>query len=160
MIRTLTLWELGLVLAFALVILQQLGALLLARRKGLTRNVSRVVTFSASLALAVIYFGVTANWLRVLDAADPLTAMRRLPTGNWGYLVLVMMIGLVLAYEVASHVHALRAGLTSNLSRLMALGIAVLLLLVLLGMSDLKWELYLQQLEAVVQDSLAGGAGR
>ncbi len=157
MTRTLTLWELGLLVAFALIVGSQLGGLLMARRRGLTRNVTRVVNFSALLALAAVHLVLTLRWLQLADEVDPLVALRSLPAANWGYLLLVVMIILVLAYEAASHVLALRAGLTKNVSRLAALGVAAVILLALIGISDARWDLYLDEVEISFQQSLAAG---
>ena len=154
MIRTLATWELLLLAAFVLVLGEELVALLVARRKGLTRNVSRVVTFSLLLVLAVIYALLELSWLRFDESASGMEALRRLPTANWGYLVLGVMIALVLAYEVSALVQARIAGLTSTISRLLALLIAIVLLLVLLGISQVKWNLYLERLDAIYSESL------
>ena len=155
MIRTFATWELLLLGAFVLVVAEELVALLVARRKGLTRNVSRVVTFSALLALAAVYALLELRWLRFDDSAGSgMEALRKLPSANWGYLVLGVMIALVLAYEVSALVQARIAGLTSTVSRLAALLIAVVLLLVLLGISKAKWNLYLERLDAIYAESL------
>ncbi len=154
MIRTLTTWELWLLGAFVLVVGGELVALLVARQRGLTRNVSRVVTFSLLLALAVVYALLEISWLRFDEGREGLDALRRLPTANWGYLVLGVMIALVLAYEVSALVQARIAGLTSTVSRLAALLIAVVLLLVLLGISQAKWNLYLEGLENAYSESV------
>ena len=154
MIRTLATWELLLLGAFVLVVGEELVALLMARRRGLTRNVSRVVTFSSLLALATIYALLEVQWVRFDENAVGMEALRRLPTANWGYLVLGVMIALVLAYEVSALVQARKAGLTSTVSRLLALLIAVVLLLVLLGISQMKWNLYLDRLDSIYSESL------
>lgn len=144
----LSFWELGLLAAFAVVMGQELVALLIARRKGLTRNVSRVVTFSSLLGLAILY-GLL-SW-RLLPPADSTEALHRLPSANWGYLVLGVMLTVVLAWELAALVQARIAGLTRNTTRFAALLIAAALLLVLLGISEVKFDLYL---DAVVSEAL------
>ncbi len=133
---------------------EELVSLLLARHRGLTRNVSRVVTFSLLLVLAVAYGLFELRWLRLEDGARGVEGLRRLPMGNWGLLVLGVMIALVLAYELAALVHARAAGLTRTVSRLVALLIAVALLLVLLGISQVKWDIYLDQLDAIYSETL------
>jgi hypothetical protein len=153
-IHTLTTWELLLLVVFVLVVGKELVDLLLARRRGLTRNVSRVVTFSLLLVLAVTYAVLELRWLGFDDDAVGMDELRRLPTANWGYLVLGVMIVMVLAYEVSALVQARIAGLTSTVSRLAALLIAVVLLLVLLGISQVKWDLYLDRLDVIYSNSL------
>ena len=159
MIHTLTTWELLLLGAFVLVVGEELVALLIARRKGLTKNVSRVVTFSVLLILAGTYALLDLRWLRFDEGAEGLEALRQLPTANWGYLVLGVMIALVLAYEVSALVQARIAGLTTTVVRLAALLIAVVLLLVLLGISQVKWDLYLGRLEAAYSESVRPDTG-
>ncbi len=156
MLRTLTIWELWLLGAFVLVIGEELVALLVARRRGLTSNLSRVVTFSGLLVLAAIYAALAVRWLVPDPSLDGIAELRRLPTANWGYLVLGLMIAVVLAYEVSALVQARLAGLTRNVSRLAALLIAVVLLLVLIGISEAKWDIYLDRLEAAYSESLEG----
>ena len=158
MIRTLAICELLALGAFALVVGKELVGLLVARRKGLTRNVSRVVTFSALLVLAVFYGLYELRWLRLDETAGP-EALRTLPKANSGILVLGVMIALVLAYEVSALVQARIAGLTSSMSRLTALLIAVFLLLVLLGISQVRFDIYLDQLDAIYNKVLLPGGG-
>lgn len=154
MIRTLIYWEIWLLVAFALVVGQELVALLYARRKGLTQNVSRVASFSLLLALAAVYALLDFGWLRYDDGADSLEALRRLPTANWGYLVLGIMIAVVLTYEVTALLGARRAGLTKAVTRLASLLAAVFLLIVLMGINQAKWNLYLERLEATYLDAI------
>ena len=153
-IRNLITWELLILGAFVLIVGAELVKLLIARRRGLTKNVSRVVTFSSLLVLAGAYALLELRWLSYDEAAGSLEALRQLPTANWGYLVLGVMIALVLAYEVASLVHARLSGLTTAAFRLAALLVAVVLLLVLLGISQVKWDLYLGGLEAAYSESV------
>ncbi len=157
MLRTLTIWELWLLGAFVLVVGEELVALLLAKRKGLTANRSRVVTFSVLLVLAGVYAALAIPWLQVEESKTGLAGLSGLPTVNWGYLLLGVMIALVLAYEVSALVHARMLGLTRTVSRLAALLIAVLLLIVLIGISEAKWNIYLDRLEAVYSESLEQG---
>jgi hypothetical protein len=153
-IRTLATWDLWLLVAFVLIVGRELVALLLARRQGLTRNVSRVVTFSILLILAVLFGVIELRWLRIGESAAGLDALERLPTANWGYLVLGVMIAVVLAYEASALVQARTAGQTRAVLRLVALLVATVLLLVLLGISQAKWGLYLEQLESTYRDSI------
>ena len=154
MIRTLATWEFLLLGAFVLIVGKEFVDLLVARRKGLTRNVSRVVTFTALLLLAVAYAILEARWMRFDESVGDMESLRRLPMANWGYLVLGVMIALVLGYEVSALVQARIAGLTKTVSRLVALLIAVVLLLVLLGISQAKWNLYLDRLDSIYSESL------
>ncbi|MFQ5351021.1 MAG: hypothetical protein ACE5EG_11310 [Thermoanaerobaculia bacterium] len=64
------------------------------------------------------------------------------------------MIALVLAYELSALVQARRAGLTSTVYRLTALLIAIVLLLALLGISQIRWETYLDQLDTIYSETL------
>lgn len=160
MIRTVTIWELWLLVALVLVVGRELVALLMARRKGLTRNVSRVVTFSSLLVLAAVYGTLAVSWFRVDANLGAREELHRLPMFNWGYPLLGVMIAVVLAYELAALVHARGSGMTSNVSRLASLSVSIVLLLVLLGISEVRWELYLvQRLESASSDSLSTGDG-
>ena len=154
MIQTLTGWELLLLGAFVLIMGEELVTLLVARRKGVTRNVSRVATYSSLIVLAAIYTLHELQWLRFDEAAGGMQPLRHLPTANWGFLVLGVMCAVVAGYG-STLIRARIAGLTRTVSRLVALAIAVVLLLVLLGISQVKWNLYLERLEAVYSESLS-----
>ncbi len=150
MIRIITIWELLVLSALVLLVGRELVALLQARRKGLTRNVSREVTFSTLLALAVGYGALAVRWLNVDVSIGTVEDLHRLPLANWGHLVLLVMIIVILTYELTALVYARGSGLTSNVTRLVSFSASILMLLVLLGMSEIRWDLYFERrLEAV-----------
>ena len=115
---------------------------------------SRVVTFSGLLVLAAAYTVLELRWLRFDEALGGMDTLHSLPTGNWDYLVLGVMISVLLVYEVAGVVQARRAGLTKVVSRLVALLAALVLLLLVLSISQVKWDLYLDGLEAAYAKSV------
>ena len=60
------------------------------------------------------------------------------------------MIIVILTYELTALVYARGSGLTSNVTRLVSFSASILMLLVLLGMSEIRWDLYFERrLEAV-----------
>lgn len=156
MIRTFTWWEVGVATAIILLAAQQFLGLLIARRKGLTGNVSRLVTYGVLAGLGLLYAVLSVRFASTLEAADAMAGFRSLPTANWTYLVAAVMIGLVAAYEASSHVGAMRAGLTRNVSRLVSLAGIIVLLLVLIGISAAKWDLYLERLESTYREAVGG----
>lgn len=154
MIQTFTWLEVGVAAAILLLAGNELIGLVLARRQGLTRNVSRLVTYSSLMVLGLVYGALSLRGSAAMTAADPLAGMRQAPTANWPYLVAAVMIAVVASYEVASHVGALRSGLTTNVSRLVSLAGVLVLLVVLLGISAAKWDLYLERLESTYLEAI------
>ena len=148
MIEKLTLWEIALVGALLVLNGTELAALGIARWKGLTSNVSRLVVHGTILLGAFIY-----AWLTI-DFADSLTSvsygnLAGLPDSNWPYLVLLVAIGGMVGHELISHMRAIRAGLTRNVSRIATRVVMLILLVVMVGISELRWIVYLENLETL-----------
>lgn len=159
MIRTISWWELGLVAAVFLMSASELVQLWIARRRGLTRNVSRLVSHGLIMALLAGYGVYTVVWWSRLDVADVLArGARELPTANWTYLVLALAVGIVVSYEMLTVAHALGRGHTRNVSRILSHLVMLILLLVLASISLTKWELYLAAVEATYAEGIRGPA--
>lgn len=137
-------------LAFAvlLVACYELGALVRARREGLTGNRSRLVTHCLIVALMVIY--VILAWIdSPIEGEGPIESFEG-PTVPWRYLFLGGVMALVAAFEVLSMMRARVAGLTENVSRLIAYLVMLVVLLAMLGLAVRKWEHYLGRLDQTI----------
>ncbi len=76
-----------------------------------------------------------------------LTNYNQIPTANWPYLVLAVAIAMAVSWELISHLRALKAGLTCNISRIVSRGVMLILLAVMVGISEIRWQLYLEELK-------------
>ncbi len=144
---SLTAIELLLALGCGVITGYELYGVLAARREGLSRNVSRVVTHAAMLAMLVGYAWVA--WSdpfpeSIETGFDPAS----LPPFNVPLLLIGVMLTLVAVWEILSMLDARRKGLTRNVSRLVNHVVVTLLLAAMIGLSVLKWDLQMDRLES------------
>lgn len=154
-----TILEILLATAVFLLAANELRGVLRARREGLSTNVSRVVSHVLMLALLVSYAVFAFSYLP-LEASSGGIETYNTPTMNWTYLLLGVMLTLLAAWESLALVRARRQGLTENLSRLVTHSVMVLVILVMMGLSVRKWDLYLGRLEATYAKSIPAVARR
>ncbi len=135
MLRLLILWEVQLAMALVLVASGEVIALIFARRKGLTRNVSRLVTHGFIAAISLIYAaGAFWTW-RAPQPYLTFTSLADGPSVHWIYPLMGTMIGLVAIYELWQHARAMARGLTGSVPRLITHLVMVLLIVMLIGLS-------------------------
>jgi hypothetical protein len=146
MLGSYTLLEILLATAVFLLALVELRGVVRARREGLSRNVSRVVSHSAMLLLLVIYVGVAWSYLP-LESTGAIEEFNT-PIVNWTYLIPGVILTILAVWESLTVYRARRAGLTDNTSRLVTHSVMALVLLVMMGLSVHKWDRYLERLEA------------
>ena len=118
MFELLSYWDLVLAAATALLALGEVAALVVARRKGLTRNVSRLVSHSLIGLLMLVYAGVGLAWLQTYRSLGIVTDLSRTPTMIWTYVILGLAISLLVSFEISEHLRAIKGGLTRNVARL------------------------------------------
>jgi hypothetical protein len=152
MLGSYTILEILLAVAVFLLALSELRGVIRARREGLSTNLSRVLSHAAMLVLLVAYVAIAWSYL-------PLEAGRRevhfnTPTFNWTYLIPGVLVAMLAAWESLTLYRARRAGLTENMSRLVTHGVMVLVLVVMMGLSVRKWDLYLERMEATYAQSI------
>lgn len=145
-------WEIALAAVILLLAFSELLALVIARERGLTRNLSRLISHFLLSLLLFVYIAVTWIWRESLTLSGP--PWSDAPTANWTYLLLAAVIGILVSREVLSHMRARRHGLTRNLSRLVTHLAMLILLLVMVGINLAKWDAYLERLEESYQESL------
>ena len=145
MLRLLVLWEVELALAIFLVATGEYIGLVFARRQGLTRNVSRLVTHGFMAALSLIYAAGALWWWRALRQPEALAGVVDSPAVNWTYLPLGTMIGVVACYELWQHARAMALGLTRSVPRLITHLVMVLLIVMLIGLSVSRWQFYVDE---------------
>ncbi len=146
MIQTLTWFEIALAGAVLMLSVAESAALGMARWRGLTRNVSRFVTHGLVIAGTIAYCWVTFVWAKSLESPTYLTSFHLAPTANWPYVVVLAAIALVVCHELITHLRAIRMGLTRNVSRIVSRIVSLVLLVVMTGICQLRWQLYLEHL--------------
>jgi hypothetical protein len=145
-IETYTWWEIALAIAVFVLAGNEYFQLYLARQRGLTGNVSRLVTHGLVMVLLVMYVAYTLYWTRWVEAPDFLLHLNEGSSVNWTYLLLGLILGIIFSYELVSLWQARQLGRTTNTSRLVTHGVMLVLLLVMIGISLQKWDLYLDKL--------------
>ena len=148
MIQSLTWWEIALAMAIALLATVETISMCIARGRGLTRATGRLIAHALVLVSICVYGWLALDWSRSLEQAVHLTNYNEVPTANWPYLVLAVVIAMVISWELISHLRALKAGLTRNISRIVSRGVMLILLAVMIGISEVRWQLYLDELKA------------
>jgi hypothetical protein len=146
MIQTLTWFEIALAGAVLLLSVAESVALSMARWRGLTRNRSRLVTHGLVIVGTVVYAWATLGWSKSLESSTYLTSFYLAPTANWPYVVVLAAIAVVASHELITHLRAVRLGLTRNVSRIVSRMVTLLLLVVMAGICQLRWQLYLEHL--------------
>ncbi len=154
MFELLSYWDLGLAAATALLALGEVAALVVARRKGLTRNVSRLVSHSLIGLLMLVYAGIGLGWLQTYRSLSNLTDLSEIPTMIWTYVILGLAISLLVSFEISAHLRAIKGGLTRNVTRLSTRLVMLILMLVMFSINLERWDLFLDQYEASYRDSI------
>jgi hypothetical protein len=104
MIKTLVLLEVGLAAAIFLLAAAQYLGLSQARREGRTQNVSRLMTYGTLMALTVIYAVGNLIWLGSAQNTQDVGQIENLPTVNWTFLIIAVMIGILAAWDLVTHI--------------------------------------------------------
>ena len=156
MLGSYTILEILLAFAVFLLALTELRGVLRARREGRSSNLSRVFSHAAMLVLLLAYVAFALSYLP-LEEGRAETHFNT-PTFNWTYLIPGVIVAILAAWESLTLYRARRAGLTENMSRLVTHGVMVLVLVVMMGLSVRKWDLYLERMEATYSDSIHAGS--
>lgn len=154
MIKTLVLLEVGLAAAIFLLAAAQYLGLSQARREGRTQNVSRLVTYGALMALTVIYAVGNLIWLASAPDLQDLGSIEDLPTVNWTFLIIAVMIGILAAWDLVTHIRFVLTNQPHYKPRLMTAIAMVLLMVLLVGLNLSRWEVYLDEVQATYAESI------
>ena len=154
MIKTLVLLEVGLAAAIFLLAAAQYLGLSQARREGRTQNVSRLVTYGCLMALTVIYAVGNLIWLASAPDLKDLGSIEDLPTVNWTFLIIAVMIGILAAWDLVTHIRFVLTNQPHYKPRLMTAIAMVLLMVLLVGLNLSRWEVYLDEVQATYAESI------
>lgn len=153
MLGSYTILEILLAVAVFLLALTELRGVVRARREGRSKNLSRVVSHAAMLVLLVAYVVFAWSYLPLETSGADIESFNT-PTFNWTYLIPGIIVAFLAAWESLTLYRARRAGLTENMSRLVTHSVMVLVLVVMMGLSVRKWDLYLERMEATYAESI------
>ena len=149
-------WEVALACGVLILATTEFAALVAARRAGLTRNVSRLVTHGSLAVLSVFYAWVSIRWSVFLEPSSAAATGSRFAVANWGFLVLAGVLGLAV-YEVVGHVWAMELGQTRSISRLVT-RLAMANFIILMTMMNLtRWQIYRSEVLAGRDAAAIGG---
>jgi hypothetical protein len=154
MFELLSKWDIALAAATALLALGEFVALWVARRRGLTRNVSRLVTHGLLGLLMIVYAGLAWCWLQTYRTLGETGDFTLSPTINWNYVILGWALALLISVEIVAHLRAIKDGLTRNVSRLATRLVMLILMLIMLSITLQKWDLFLDKYEASYRSSI------
>ena len=147
MLQTLVWLEVGLAAAIFLLAAAQYLGLTIARREGKTENRSRLLAYGSLMVLAVLYAAGSLIWLQSAVNTNDLTKIETLPTVNWTYPVIAVMIGTLSAWDLVNHLRATLIKEPHYKPRLMTALAMVLLLVLLVGLNLNRWQVYLDELQ-------------
>ena len=148
-----TVLELLLMLACFVITANEFFGIVRARQQGLSKNLSRVLTHASMLILLLVYAYFAYTYLpaaTVLNGIDTFGT----PTLNLTYLLIGLVVTVLAAWESVSMLRARRQGLTRNTSRLISRTAVFLMLVVMMGLSSMKWDHYIERLEASYQSGI------
>jgi hypothetical protein len=154
MFELLSKWDIALAAATAVLALGEAAALWVARRRGLTRNVSRLVTHGLLGLLMIVYAGLALRWLQTYRTLGEIRDFTLSPTINWNYVILGWALALLISIEIVAHLRAIKDGLTRNVSRLATRLVMLILMLIMLSITLQKWDLFLDKYEASYRSSI------
>ncbi|OGS21046.1 MAG: hypothetical protein A2252_03900 [Elusimicrobia bacterium RIFOXYA2_FULL_39_19] len=134
------------ILAFisAIAIYEFLG-LMIARRKKLTTNVSRLVTHAGIFCFAVLFAIYSAQWLAYFSTINQ-EKLNDVRIFNWQFIAIIIAMGFSMIWEFIGIYEARRAGKTKNIARFVSHGILIIFFSFLFYTSILKWNVYVKAL--------------
>lgn len=138
---------------FLLAAAQYLG-LSQARREGRTQNISRLVMYGSLMALTVIYAVGNLFWLGSGASPQDMSQVEDLPTVNWTFLIIAVMIGVLAAWDLATHIRFVLTSQPHYKPRPMTALAMVLLMVLLVGLNLSRWQVYLDEIQATYVESI------
>lgn len=128
-----------LALPVALLTANEMRGLLAARTAGRSRNLSRLLSHTVMLVLLGPWVGYSFYWVEVMEAPGVTIETFGSSALNLPYLLLGVGLIVIATWEILALYRARRKGATSNVSRLVSHIVIVALVVVMVGLSLLKW---------------------
>jgi len=121
-------------------------AILLARIKKLTKNISRIITHFIICVILIIISINSVIWLKYIEKFNIMKIQKPIFV-NWSFLVILILIGFLFIYEFIGIYNARRYKLTKNISRLITHFVMLILFFILIYCSVIKWNIYIEMLK-------------
>ena len=134
--------EATLALIVGLLAANEVRGILAARIAGRSRNLSRLLSHILMLLLLGPWVGYSFYWVEVMEAPGVTIETFGSSALNLQYLLLGVGLILIATWEILSLTHARRAGVTTNVSRLVSHIVIVALVVLMVGLSLIKWNDY------------------
>ncbi len=154
MFEILSYWDIGLAAATALLALGKVRGHIVARRKGLTRNVSRLVTHGLIGLLMLVYIRLGVGWMQTYQSLGTEPDVTGIYAMIWTYCLLGLAMALLVLLEISTHFRALRSGQTRNVSRLTTCLVMLVVMFVMLSVNVWRWNLFIEEVEAPYRDMI------
>jgi glucan phosphoethanolaminetransferase (alkaline phosphatase superfamily) len=154
MFEVLTYVDIGLAAVMVLLALGKARGHIVARRKGLTRNVSRLMAHGLIGVLMLAYIRLSVGWLQTYHTLGTEPNVTGMFTMLWVYCLLGLAIVLLVTLEISTHVRALSSGHTRNISRLITCLLMFVVMLIMLGVNMKRWNAFIDELEAPYHDMI------
>jgi hypothetical protein len=121
----------------------ELLGVVLARIKGLTKNVSRIVSHSIICLISLVLLFNSLHWITYITQLQT-QKIHNVTVTNWPFLLVSVTMGLLMVYEFIGIYTARKAKLTKNISRIITHFVLLLLFCVLFYFSVVKWNTYIE----------------
>jgi hypothetical protein len=158
MFEILTYVDIGLAVVMVLFALGKARGHIVARRKGLTRNVSRLVAHVLIGLLMLAYVRLSIGWLQTYNTLGTEPDVTGMFTMLWVYCLLGLAIAVLATLEISTHLRALKRGQTRNVSRLINCLLMLVVMLIMVGVNWTRWNVFIDELEAPYQDLISTSA--
>jgi glucan phosphoethanolaminetransferase (alkaline phosphatase superfamily) len=154
MFEVLTYVDIGLAAVMVLLALGKARGHIVARRKGLTRNVSRLMAHGLIGLLMLVYVRLSVGWLQTYHSLGTDLDVSGMFTMLWVYCLLGLALVLLATLEISTHLRALSRGHTRNVSRLITCLLMLVVMLIMLGVNMKRWNAFIDELEAPYHDMI------
>ena len=158
MFEILTYVDIGLAIVMVLFALGKTRGHIVARRKGLTRNLSRLVAHVLIGLLMLAYIRLSIGWLQTYNTLGTDPDVTGMFTMLWVYCLLGLAIAILATLEISTHLRALNSGQTRNVSRLINCLVMLVVMLIMVGVNWTRWNVFIAELEAPYQDMISTSA--
>jgi hypothetical protein len=148
MFEVLTYVDLGLAAVIVLFAVGKARGHIVARRKGLTSNFSRLTAHGLIGLLMLVYARLSVGWLQTYHALGTELNVTWMFTMIWVYCLLGLAILVLVTLEISTHLRSISSGETRNVSRLITCLLMLVVMLIMLGVNLTRWNAFLDKLEA------------
>lgn len=125
-----------------------------ARRRRLTKNISRLISYLAICLISIALCTDTFSWMNYITYITE-GKWQEVTFINWPFLLISISMGFLIFYEFTGIYYAKKNKLTKNISRLITHFVMLCLFCLLIFLSIKRWNIYLEILKqpALIKNS-------